>query len=118
VFGKVENSILFPGVEVQQDAEVKDSILMFDTRVEADSRLNKVIADSEVIVGQDCQIGFGEASVPNEDYPQLLQSGLTLVGRGSVIPNQRQIGCNCIVQPNMVAAQFRKKEYGSGVTIE
>lgn len=118
IHGKVENSILFPGVEVQAGAVVKDSILMFDTRVEAGSHLNKVISDVDVIVGPECRIGFGDATVPNEDYPQLLQSGITLIGRGSAIPSERQIGSNCIVQPNMSAAQFRKKEYGSGVTIE
>jgi glucose-1-phosphate adenylyltransferase len=118
VFGKVENSILFPGVEVRQDAEVKDSVLMFDARVEEESRLNKVIADVEAVIGRECAIGFGDASLPNEDYPMLLQSGITLIGRGSVIPDKRRIGCNCIVQPDMVAAQFRQNEYGSGVTIE
>jgi glucose-1-phosphate adenylyltransferase len=118
IHGQVENSILFPGVEVQAGAVVKDSILMFDTRVEAGSHLHKVISDVDVIVGPVCRIGFGDATVPNEDYPQLLQSGITLIGRGSAIPSERQIGSNCIVQPNMAATQFRKKEYGSGVTIE
>jgi glucose-1-phosphate adenylyltransferase len=118
ICGKVENSILFPGVKVEAGAVVKDSILMFDTRVEAGSQLHKVISDVDVIVGPECRIGFGDATVPNEDYPQLLQSGITLIGRGSAIPSERQIGCNCIVQPNMAAPQFRKKEYGSGVTIE
>jgi glucose-1-phosphate adenylyltransferase len=118
IYGKVENSILFPGVKVEAGAAVKDSILMFDTRVEAGSHLHKVISDVDVIVGPECRIGFGDAAVPNEDYPQLLQSGITLIGRGSAIPSERQIGCNCIVQPNMAAPQFRKKEYGSGVTVE
>jgi len=118
IHGTVENSILFPGVEVQAGAVVKDSILMFDTRVEAGSHLRKVISDVDVSVGPECRIGFGDATVPNEDYPQLLQSGITLIGRGSAIPNERQIGSNCIVQPNMAATLFRKKEYGSGVTIE
>jgi glucose-1-phosphate adenylyltransferase len=118
IHGKVENSILFPGVEVQAGAVVKDSILMFDTRVETGSHLHKVISDVDVVVGPECRIGFGDATIPNEDYPQLLQSGITLIGRGSLIPSERQIGSNCIVQPNMAAAQFRKKEYGSGVTIE
>ncbi|MGH7600372.1 MAG: glucose-1-phosphate adenylyltransferase family protein [bacterium] len=118
IHGKVENSILFPGVEVQAGAVVKDSILMFDTRVESGSHLQKIISDVDVIVGPECRIGFGDATVPNEDYPQLLQSGITLIGRGSAIPNERLIGCNCIVQPNMAATQFRKKEYGSGVTID
>jgi glucose-1-phosphate adenylyltransferase len=118
IHGKVENSILFPGVEVQAGAVVKDSILMFDTRVEAGSHLLKVISDVDAVVGPECRIGFGDATIPNEDYPQLLQSGITLIGRGSAIPSERQIGSNCIVQPNMTATQFRKKEYGSGVTIE
>jgi glucose-1-phosphate adenylyltransferase len=118
IYGKVENSILFPGVKVEAGAAVKDSILMFDTRVEAGSHLHKVISDVDVIVGPECRIGFGDAAVPNEDYPQLLQSGITLIGRASAIPSERQIGCNCIVQPNMAAPQFRKKEYGSGVTVE
>jgi len=118
VFGKVENSILFPGVEIAAGAMIKDSILMFDTRVEAGSRLNKVISDADVVIGPECRIGFGDPSVPNEDYPQLLQSGITLIGRGATMPSDRQIGCNCIVQPNMSSPQFRKKEYGSGVLVE
>jgi glucose-1-phosphate adenylyltransferase len=118
IFGKVENSILFPGVEIQEDAEVRNSILMFDSRVEAGGRLNKVISDVDVAIGKRCEIGFGDASIPNEDYPMRLQSGITLIGRTSVIPDNRRIGSNCIVQPDMIAAQFRKKEYGSGVTIE
>ncbi|MDZ7291002.1 MAG: sugar phosphate nucleotidyltransferase [candidate division KSB1 bacterium] len=117
ILGTVENSILFPGVEVQSGAVVKDSILMFDTRVEAESHLNKVISDVDVVIGRACRIGFGEASVSNEDHPQLLQSGITLIGRGSVIPDECQIGCNCIIQPDMEAVLFLKKVYGSGVTI-
>ncbi len=118
VFGKVEDSILFPGVEVAAGAVVKESILMFDTRIEAGSQLRKVISDVDVAIGPDCRIGFGDSTIPNEDYPQLLQSGITLIGRGVTIPGERQIGCNCIVQPNMSAPQFRKKEYGSGVSVE
>jgi glucose-1-phosphate adenylyltransferase len=105
-------------VEVQAGAEVKDSILMFDTRVAPGSRLHKVISDVEVVIGRDCEIGFGDPNIPNEDYPQLLQSGITLIGRSSVIPDNRRIGCNCIIQPDMPATALRQKEYGSGVTIE
>jgi len=118
IAGTVENSILFPGVEVESGAVIKDSILMFDTRVAANSHLQKVIADSDVTIGAECRIGFGDPTIPNEDYPQLLQSGITLIGRGVNMPGERQIGCNCIVQPNMREAQFRKKEYGSGVLVE
>lgn len=118
IAGKVENSILFPGVEVEAGAVIKDSILMFDAHVAANSHLQKVIADSDVTIGPECRIGFGDPATPNEDYPQLLQSGITLIGRGVTMPSERQIGCNCIVQPNLREAQFRKKEYGSGVLVE
>ena len=118
IAGKVENSILFPGVEVEAGAVIKDSILMFDVHVAANSHLQKIIADSHVAIGPECRIGFGDPAIPNEDYPQLLQSGITLIGRGVSMPGERQIGCNCIVQPNLREAQFRKKEYGSGVLVE
>ena len=46
--GKVENSILFRGVKVAEDAVVKDSILFQDTEVGEGTFLNCVITDKNV----------------------------------------------------------------------
>ena len=48
--GEVENSVLFRGVKIAKGAKVSNCILMQDTVVEADARLDYVIADKNVTV--------------------------------------------------------------------
>jgi glucose-1-phosphate adenylyltransferase len=117
VYGSVKNSILFPGVEIGEGVQVDDSILMFDAKVAPECVLHKVITDSDVEIGRGCLIGNGDPAVKNEEYPELLRSGITLIGRAAVIPEQRKIGSNCIVHPELVPAQFHEMKYESGVSI-
>ena len=117
VEGEVENSILFPGVRVAAGATVKNSLLFFDTVVEAGARLDKVITDVEVRVAADCVVGAGEAGVPNRQTPDLLSSGLTVIGRAVHLPEGARIGRNCIVYPYLKPEAFKAREYESGTTI-
>ena len=117
VHGAVKNSILFPGVEIAEGAMIEDSILMFDTRVQPGARLQNVITDTHVVIGQECAIGGGEAAVPNEEFPHLLTGGITLLGQHARVPGKRKIGSNCIVHPDLVEGQFREMEYESGLSI-
>ncbi|CUH95419.1 hypothetical protein P22_1490 [Propionispora sp. 2/2-37] len=56
VEGKVENSILFSGVCVNKGAVVKNSIIMPGCRIEENVRLENVICDQNVHVGQGRQL--------------------------------------------------------------
>ena len=51
VEGTVKRSVLFPGVQVEEGAVVEDSILFFDTIVEAGAKVKKVITDKRVMIG-------------------------------------------------------------------
>ncbi|MEK7727865.1 MAG: glucose-1-phosphate adenylyltransferase family protein [candidate division KSB1 bacterium] len=115
--GRVKNSILFPGADVSEGCVVEDSILMFDSKVQSGTTLHKVITDARVRIGSDCALGEGDATQPNEEYPHLLRTGITLIGHGAKIPARRKIGTNCIVHPELVEEQFRQMEYESGVSI-
>ena len=117
VEGVVKNSILFPGVEVAAGARVENSILMYDARVANEVQLQRVIADTEVVIEKECRIGFGDASVPNEREPALLRSGITLIGKGAHIPPGRTLGTNCIVYPELDHSRFPEPGYESGTTI-
>jgi glucose-1-phosphate adenylyltransferase len=117
VHGTVKNSILFPGVEIKEDTVIEDSILMFDTQVNPGANLYKVITDTHAPIGAECIIGKGDPAVPNEEFPQLLTSGITLIGQHARIPSRRKIGPNCIVHPDLVESQFHQKEYESGLSI-
>ncbi len=117
VSGRVRNSILFPGVEVSEGSEIEDSILIFDAKVAAGCRLRKVIADAATVIASGCVIGDGNPTIPNEEYSELLRSGITLIGRGAQLAPGLQIGANCIVHPNLTPESFSRREYESGVSI-
>ena len=68
VEGTVKRSVLFPGVQVEEGAVVEDSILFFDTIVEAGAMVKKVITDKRVRIGEKARIGGGSPALPNQSF--------------------------------------------------
>ncbi|MDW7673348.1 MAG: glucose-1-phosphate adenylyltransferase [Bacillota bacterium] len=62
VFGRVEGSILFPGVTVAAEAVVKDSIIMAGATIEKGARVIKAIVSEGARVGAGAQVGTGEST--------------------------------------------------------
>ncbi len=85
VRGQVERSILSPGVEVEEYALVKDSIIMANTTIGKHSIVNHCILDEEVTVGSSCHIG-------SKWDTQASNCGITVVSRGVAIPSYAVIG--------------------------
>jgi glucose-1-phosphate adenylyltransferase len=54
VFGQVEHSILFPGVQVGKGSILRDSIIMSGTTIGTDVLLERAIIGENVIIGNDC----------------------------------------------------------------
>jgi glucose-1-phosphate adenylyltransferase len=97
--GTVEGSVLSPGVVVEAGAIVRRSILLHDTRVEAGAVLDTVIVDKACTIGRESQVGgIGDDRV-NQRFPQHLDSGITLLGKGSRIPSGSRLGRNVVVVP-------------------
>jgi glucose-1-phosphate adenylyltransferase len=116
VEGTVRKSILFPGVRVGEKAVVEDSILFFDTVIEAGARVKKTITDNRVRIGEKARVGLGPA-IPNQSHPQLLSSGLTVIGRNTQLPPRIQIGSNCILYPYLEENSFHSSQVPSGATV-
>ena len=51
VFGRVEHSVLSPGVFVGEGAVIRDSIIMTDTIVGRNAVIDNAILDKEIVVG-------------------------------------------------------------------
>ncbi len=77
--GRVENSVLSPGVVVEAGAVVRDSILMHDTRVEQDAYVCQVVADKDVVFERGCRVG----PEPGLRSGRTLQ--LTLIGKKRIV---------------------------------
>ncbi len=106
VAGKVEHSVLSPGVRVEAGALVRDSIVMNGVSVGRGAVLDRAIVDKDVRVGAGARVGFGDDRTPNRDCPEHLWSGLTLVGRGAWLPEDTTVGRNCRIAAGARAEDF------------
>ena len=98
--GTVINSVLFPGVIVEQGAVVKDSILFFDTVIKKEAQVIRTITDIGATVGARARIG---------DDPR---GALSVVGTRSSIPEETIIHHGVTVHPNLDTSRFSESEYG------
>jgi glucose-1-phosphate adenylyltransferase len=102
--GTVEYSILSPGVRVARGAVVKQSIIMPDTVIEAGAVVDKCIIDKNVVIGRFSHIGHGADYTPIKDLG--LSTGISVVGKGTVIPPDIKIGRNVVVGSDLPSSIF------------
>ena len=100
-----------------EGAIVKDSIIMDDSMIGRDSTINRSILDKEVVVEADCHVGFGYDFQVNRNDPEVLNTGLTIVGKRTKIPSGTKIGRNCIIYSNTLEDDFRSSNIASGETV-
>jgi glucose-1-phosphate adenylyltransferase len=119
VRGRVINSILFRGVEVQEGAEVRDSVLMDGVRISRGARVSRLISDKFAEIGAQSVVGEKETETPpsNREHPDLLASGLTLIGRYSKTPECYRIGLNCLIHPDLGPEHFPTQALASGESV-
>ena len=55
--GKVENSVLFSGVYVEEGAVIRDSVIMNDVRVEAGATVDYSIVSTDTAIGAGATVG-------------------------------------------------------------
>jgi len=108
--GTVLNSILSPGVYVEEEATVADSVLFDDVEVERGAVVHRCVVDKEVKIGTGSTLGFGEDNTPNRDEPEHLNTGITIVGKGARIPPGIKVGRNvkiiCWAEPEDFPSDF------------
>ncbi len=97
VGGTVINSILFPGVHVEEGAVVKNSILFFKNIVGKDCRINKVVSDVNNNFGTGARVGpdVGDAA-----------SEVTVLGWNNQIPKETHIEVGATVYPQIESERW------------
>ncbi len=118
VLGRVQNSVLSPGVKVEKGALVKDSVVMHDSVIRSGAHVERCIIDKEVIIGRKAVVGVGNPSVPNVTYPTHVYSGLTLVGKKALVPDNALVGTNCVISSGVQEEDFGNGSLEDGRTIE
>ncbi len=118
VDGIVERSVISPGVYIAEGAVVRDSVVLNETVIEAGAVVDRCVLDKFVLVQQGARVGHGDDNTPNSAIPDVLNSGLTLVGKRSVVPENMVLGRNVVVHSDIGSEAFgRKKSIPSGSDI-
>jgi len=107
--GQVVNSILSPGVVVEEGALVKDSIVMVDTVIGKNAVVNRSILDKAILVGENAVVG-AEASDG--------KSALTIVGKRAVLPEGIKVGAGSKIGPGVAITDFDSLELAPGSEVE
>jgi len=66
VFGEVDHSVLFYGVEIGENSLVKDSVIMPNVKIGSNVKIYKAIIGEGTVVEDDCVIGQPERDGPQD----------------------------------------------------
>lgn len=97
VKGLVRNSVLSPGVYVSPGAVIENSVVMNDVWVGPGAHINNMVIDKQVRVGPGAVLGKGDPKIANEKMPDKLSAGISVVGKGAIIPPGCKVGMNVLI---------------------
>lgn len=115
--GEVRRSVLFPGVRVEPGATVEDSVVFSDTVVKRGATVSRCIVDKNVKVGRKSVVGYGTVSTPNSQCPATLDSGITIIGKGTAIPDGVRIGRNVLIGSGLTSDSIPSRDIVCGETL-
>ncbi|MCL2387530.1 MAG: glucose-1-phosphate adenylyltransferase [Defluviitaleaceae bacterium] len=116
ILGKVYNSVIGPEVIVEDGAVISDSILMEGCYVGKGTVIEKCIIDSGCTIGDGAKLGMGE-NIPNEYKPSIYDTGITVLGEFSNIPDKVEIGKNCVIYGKTDLTDYKDSKLESGKSI-
>ena len=115
--GTVEHSVLSPGVYVSPGAVVREAVILNDTWIGPGALVDTAIIDADVVVGPSAKIGQGDENTPNHEFPDHLDTGITVVGARARIPGGYRLGRNVLVQSDRSEGDFSEPFTPSGETV-
>ena len=77
--------------------------------------VDRTIVDKQCVIKQNAHVGYGVDYSPNPLND--LTSGISLVGKNAVVPENVKIGRNCIVAGNAQPSDFLSTMVPSGTTV-
>jgi glucose-1-phosphate adenylyltransferase len=115
--GRVERSVLSPGVYVSPGALVRESVIINDTWIGPGAIVERAIVDENAIIGAGTHLGYGEDMTPNHETPDKINTGITIVGAGAHVPGGLRIGRNVLIHCDRLESDFSGTEIPSGETV-
>ncbi len=119
IYGTVENSVISKNVVIEEGAVIRDSIIMENCVIGANTVIDRCIIDQDTKIGANIKMGVGE-NIINEDKPKIYNTGITVIGSNTIVPDNLTIGKNCVILGETTSDMYpdNKLESGKSVIIE
>jgi glucose-1-phosphate adenylyltransferase len=117
IAGSVEHSVISPFVVIEEGAHVRDSIVQHGAVIRRGVVVDRAIVDKEVEIGAMATVGEGSTTIPNAERPDILNTGISIVGKRAHIPAGFRIGRNVIIGPGVDEELRDYEELSSGATM-
>lgn len=116
VEGKVIHSVLSKNVIIEDGAVIKDSIIMEGCHIGKNAVIDRCIIDQNTTIGNNVVMGTGD-NTPNENKPNIYNTGITVIGSNTTIPDGIEIGKNCVIYGPTVAGNYADNKLPSGKSV-
>lgn len=117
VDGGVIRSVISPGVIIEEGAEVRDSVIQHRCVIRAGAVVDHCILDKEVTVGRGAVVGEGDSSIANFERPDIVNTGISIVGKRVVIPSELRVGRNVVIGPGVHDELLERAVLESGASV-
>lgn len=94
--GKVDFSVIFAGVTIEEGAEVRDSIVMPGTVIKKGAKINYAIIAENTVIGENASIGCRPEETPDKD-----NWGVSVVGSNLTVSDGAVIGAKAMIDKNV-----------------
>ena len=116
IYGSIEHCVISKNVTIEEGAVVKDSIIMEDCVIGKNAVLDRVIVDQNTVIGDNVKMGLWD-NIPNEQKPKIYNTGITVIGSDTVVPDNIEIGKNCVVYGKTTAEDYSESKLPSGQSV-
>ncbi len=116
LYGRVENSIIFSNVRVDRHAFIKNSLILPGNHIGhnafiINSIIDEYSGDSSIpTIEPYASIGSEKATKVSKEFPEILNFGVTLIGKDVRVPSNMKIGGNCFVDSFIPLQLLRQKK--------
>jgi ADP-glucose pyrophosphorylase len=116
--GYVEGSVIFPNVSVRANSKIIGSVIMNNNKIGTGTTIQNAIVlpysgeapRNSPNIGDNCFIGGRSPSASNEDFPEQIREGLTVLGMNAAIPNGFRAEPAGFVGPQSNASRLRRQK--------
>ncbi|MBA4180107.1 MAG: glucose-1-phosphate adenylyltransferase [Anaerolinea sp.] len=115
--GSIFRSVISPGVVIEEGAQVRDSVIQHRCIIGSGATVDRSILDKEVVIGRDSTVGEGDMSVANYERPDIVNTGINVIGKRVTIPSGMRVGRNVVVGPGVHDELLERATLESGATV-